>query len=191
MTLPKLSHLALAGALGLALAACGERAGETDAEATGAAAGATTAEATPAAGNEATTFLADAMMGDNAEVRVGNLAAEKGESDAVKEFGRMLASEHGAHKTKVAAIATKMNVPETDATKPDATALFERLQGLSGAEFDQAFATGMVESHRKNIAMYEAQANGNGPADVKALAAETLPVLRKHLETAEGLQNAS
>ncbi len=44
----------------------------------------------------------------------------------------------------------------------------------------------MVEDHNKDIANYEKQASsGNGKT--AALAKDTLPTLRKHLELAKGL----
>lgn len=189
--------LAAAGALGLA--ACSQTTdGTTDAAATDAAATdatatdtamASDAAMTPATGeSQATTFLTDAMMIDNAEIAAGQMAVDKGSSQGVKDFGRMLVSEHTAHKAKLVALAGPMNVPATDDTKPDAKALAARLEGLSGAAFDKAFAEGMEDGHKKAIAMYEAQGNAGGPEPVTALVKETLPVLRKHLATAEGLQ---
>lgn len=100
----------------------------------------------------------------------------------------MLVSEHGAHKAKVVTLGATMNLPATDATKPDADAMYQQLQGLSGAEFDRAFVDGMIVDHEKTIAMYEAQANAAADSPVKALAVETLPTLRRHLEAAQELK---
>jgi putative membrane protein len=90
----------------------------------------------------------------------------------------------------VAQAGQALGVQQTDEPSPDGQQLMTRLQGLSGAEFDRAFAQGMVESHRKTIAMYEQQEQAGGPEQVTALVRQSLPVLRKHLEQAEKLANA-
>ena len=187
-----LTLTSLAGAL--ALSACAEPADETATDEMLTEETTTMTQpagAAPAAGQEqATQFLTDAMRGDNAEIEAGRLASEKGSSDAVKEYGRMLVQEHGAHKQQVAQVGQALGIQQTDEPTPEGQQLMTRLQGLSGAEFDRAFAQGMVESHRKTIAMYEQQEQAGGPEQVTALVRQSLPVLRKHLEQAEKLQNA-
>ena len=144
---------------------------------------------TPAgADSHATAFLTDAMKGDNGEVRVGKLAAEKGSSQGVKDYGTMLATDHGAHRAKLATLAGTMNMTATDETKPEADELYAKLQKLSGKDFDKAFVDGMVEDHKKDIAAYEDEAKSSDPAPVLSLANETLPTLKKHLATAQDLQ---
>lgn len=90
MTRFKLPLISLAGAL--ALAACGEATPDTAATTTTDAA---TAPVVDTSAPDARTFLADAMMGDNAEVRAGNLAAEKGVSEGVKEYGECWSASMG------------------------------------------------------------------------------------------------
>ena len=55
-------------------------------------------------------FLTEAMKGDNGEVAIGNLAATQASSQAAKDFGRMLASDHGAHKEKLAALGSTAGI---------------------------------------------------------------------------------
>jgi predicted outer membrane protein len=46
------------------------------------------------------TFLSEAIQGDLAEVTMGKLAQEKGQSEAAKQFGQMLEQDHGQHLQK-------------------------------------------------------------------------------------------
>jgi putative membrane protein len=181
-------------ALVLATAGCsGNDDNGTGTNATANDAGAIDATATSAATDEAAVtpaavFLTDAMKGDNSEVKVGKLAQEKGASQGVKDFGKMLADDHGKHKDQLAKVAMAMNVPTTDETKPEADALYGKLQGLSGADFDKAFIAGMIEDHQKDIDKYQQEANSGDPAQVTDLAKQTLPTLKKHFQTAQSLQ---
>lgn len=133
-------------------------------------------------------FLTDAMKGDNGEVRVGKLAAEKGSAKGVRDYGKMLAEDHGTHLTKVNALAQSMNVPATAETKAEADELYSKLQGLSGAAFDKAFIEGMIADHKKDIAAFQEEAASGDPAPVTDMARETVPTLQKHLKTAQSLQ---
>lgn len=134
-----------------------------------------------------TQFVTDAIKGDNGEVAIGQLAAQKASSQAAKDFGNMLATDHGAHKQKLAALATTANVAVTDEPTPEAKSNLDKLKGLTGSAFDKAFADMMVDDHTKDIAKYEKQAQSSDP-QTAALAKETLPTLRKHLDTAKALQ---
>lgn len=134
-----------------------------------------------------TAFVTDAMKGDNDEVALGNLAQQKGSSTGVKDLGKMLATDHAAHKQKVAALAQKANIPVTGDLKDEAKAEQTKLQGLSGDAFDKEFVRATVEAHQKDIAKYE-QETKSGDAQTAALAKDTLPTLRKHLQAAQALQ---
>lgn len=132
-------------------------------------------------------FLAKALKGDNSEFALGTLAAKRGGSAGTREFGRMLAQDHGRAAGEVRALAKRMHAPTPSVPMPEATAEYRKLQGLKGAAFDAEFARYMVEDHEKDIADYKAQAVGSRDPQVKALARRTLPVLKAHLATAHAL----
>ncbi len=189
----RFTFLAVPVSAALALAACSQSAPADTAASddTAMADAAGTAATTADASDHASQFLTDAMKGDNSEVRVGKLAAEKGSTQGVKDFGRMLAEEHGSHLQKVAAVAQSLGVPTTDETKPEADQVYAKLQGLSGKDFDQAFIIAMIEDHKKTIATYQQEASSGDAAAVTDLAKQTVPTLQKHLETAQSLQNGT
>ena len=170
----------------LALAACdrSQRAGRNEA--------ASPENVTNVGGNAATetmvdsAFVTEAMMGDNGEVAIGELAQTQGESQAVKDFGKLLVADHGAHKQELGALAQAAGIKTTDDLSDDAKANLEKLEALRGHAFDREFKTMMVEDHTKDIGKYEKQAS-SGDADTAALAQKTLPTLRKHLEAAKSL----
>jgi putative membrane protein len=143
----------------------------------------TAATTTVSAADQA--FLTDAMKGDNSEVALGNLAEQKGASPGVKDLGKMLVTDHGAHKQTLATLAQQNGVAVTNELKDEAKAEQTKLNGLSGAAFDKEFVRATVEDHKKDIAAYEKEAKGTGP--VAEMAQTTLATLRKHLEAAEAL----
>ncbi len=131
-------------------------------------------------------FIREAIQGNLAEVKVGNLAEEKGASQGVKDFGATLAKDHAAANDKVKQVAQSAGV--TPPTEPNAKqkAMYKELSALSGEQFDRHFVQGMVKDHKEDIAKYEKEANGSGAA--ADYAKQILPDLRKHLQTAQQLQ---
>jgi putative membrane protein len=131
-------------------------------------------------------FLATAAQGDMAEVQMGKLAQTQGKSSAVKSYGKMLATDHGAHAEKVAALAKTRHVTLPTTVSAAQKADYDHMASLRGADFDTAFKGHMIADHKKDIALYKTQTSANDAA-VAALAKTTLPVLEKHLASAEKL----
>lgn len=132
-------------------------------------------------------FVSDAIKGDNAEIQLGKLAQDQGGSDSVKDFGRTLADDHGKAKDQASQVAQKIGVTPSNDVSEEGQEQMQKLKSLKGATFDTEFASISVADHRKDIAKFRAEAKAkNGPAS--QLAAEQLPVLRKHLRMAEALE---
>ena len=190
-------HLPLISALALITAACGrepEAAAPTDGASMDArypdalATGMGDASGDAAiAGSKTGTFLADVMKGNNGEIRLGQLAAQKGSTGAVRNYGQMLAKDHGKSGMEFSAVASTLGMSPTKETTPEADATYARLQSLSGTAFDKEFARVAVAEHRKHITMFEGQAASGDSSEVTALAKKTLPTLKRHLEMAEKL----
>jgi putative membrane protein len=132
-------------------------------------------------------FVTDAIKGDNSEIQLGKLAQDQGGSEAVKNFGRMLADDHSKAKDQASEVAQQIGVTPPSDISAEGQEQMQKLKGLKGAAFDSEFASISVEDHQKDIAKFRAEAKAkNGPAS--QLAAEQLPVLRKHLKMAESLE---
>jgi putative membrane protein len=133
-------------------------------------------------------FLMDAVRGDLAEVKLGELAQQKGQSEGVREFGEMLVEDHSKALKETAELAKDMNVIPPAQPTAEQTQKHDALARLSGAEFDQQFTAEMVKGHQEEIAKYQRQAQ-SGDSKVAKLAEETLPTLQQHLAAAQRLQS--
>lgn len=129
-------------------------------------------------------FLTKAIKGDNSESRLGALAAKRGQSARVRSFGAMLERDHKQARAQAAPIARRHRIPLTKAMSDEAQTEYAVLQRLHGRAFDREFGRYMVEDHRKDIADFQKEAASHDPADVRAIARQTLPTLHKHLATA-------
>ncbi len=132
-------------------------------------------------------FIGKALQGDDSEKALGSLAEKRGASAGTRTFGHMLAVDHGRARVQVLALAKKVRAPVPDKPTEEATAEYGKLEGMSGAAFDKEFARYMVEDHKNDIADFTAQASATRDPRIKALAKGTIPVLKKHLATAQSL----
>src|SRR5262249_37413371 len=131
-------------------------------------------------------FITEAIQGNLAEVKVGELAQQKGESDGVKTFGQHLAADHGAANQKATAVANELGV--TPPTGPNAKqkAVYDKLAKLSGPAFDRGFTQAMIKDHKEDISKFKRESKKTTSAG--NFAKETLPDLEKHLDEAQKLE---
>jgi putative membrane protein len=133
-------------------------------------------------------FLKKAIQGDLAEIQIGKLAQGKGTNENVKRFGEKLVSDHGANLETAKSVARSIGV--TPPTAPNATqkATYDRLNRLSGSEFDRKFAQHMVQDHKKDIKEFQRESKKSGT--IADFARQTAPKLQQHLRIAESLAGA-
>jgi putative membrane protein len=132
-------------------------------------------------------FLKEAIQGDLAEVNMGKLAQQNGQSEDVKQFGQMLSSDHGQHLQQAQQMAQQMGVTPPTAPSAKQKAMHDKLAKEQGAKFDKAFAKAMVKDHKEDIAKYQKEAKSKGP--LAQFAEQTVPVLQKHLQTAQSIES--
>jgi putative membrane protein len=131
-------------------------------------------------------FMKKAMQGDMAEMKMGQLAQQNGQSAKVKEFGKTLVQDHSANLDKAKSVAQSMNVQPPSAPSAKQKAVYDKLSKLNGAAFDKKFAQAMVSDHKKDISEFERESKKSGKA--ADFAKQTLPTLKKHLRIAESLK---
>ena len=135
-------------------------------------------------------FLADAVRGDLAEVKMGELAQERGQSEGVRELGEMLVEDHSKAMKETAELAQDLGVIPPAQPTAEQTQKHDALARLSGAEFDREFAAEMVKAHEETIAKYEKQAQ-SGDSEVAKHAEDLLPTLEQHLAMARRLESGA
>jgi putative membrane protein len=102
----------------------------------------------------------------------------------------MLVKDHEAASKQLQQIAQNKDVQIPQTLSPDKQQSLQKLQGMSGAEFDEAFSQEMVSGHQKAVQMYEQAAQSAQDPEIRAFAEEKLPTLREHLKLAQALPGA-
>ena len=135
-------------------------------------------------------FVQEAASGGMAEVKLGQLAQQKGTSDAVKSFGSRMVSDHSkaGDELKTAASQSNISMPDKMNAKDEAT--YNRLSKMSGAAFDREYARNMVTDHTHDIAEFRKEAIDGKDDSIKNFASQTLPTLQEHLKLARSMEKA-
>lgn len=125
-------------------------------------------------------FVEKAAAGGMAEVKLGKLAMDKGQSMEVKQFARKMVEDHSKANTELKQIADKENMTVPTKLDEKHQAVYDRLAKLNGAEFDKEYMRAMADDHDDTVKLFKEQAqNGQNP-ELKSYAMKTLPVLEKH-----------
>ena len=150
----------------------------------------TPAAEAPAPALDDATIVAIFDNANTVDIETGKLAAQRGHSNEVRQFGAMLARDHEMVRQQGRDLAKKLGVtptpPASDQSAQDQAAVIRRLRGLRGAAFDRAFLQREVQFHKDVIAAIETTllpAINN--EELRALVVKVAPAFQAHLAMAE------
>jgi putative membrane protein len=126
------------------------------------------------------------------DIETGALAAKKGTTQEVRDFGKMLERDHKMVRQQGRDLAKKLSVsptpPKDFAMAKDHEAALARLQSASGKAFDRAFLEHEVAFHK---AVIDAVTSTLLPAlhnqEVKELVTKVAPAFQAHMVGAQNL----
>ena len=135
-------------------------------------------------------FLQAAAVGGLFEVEASKLALARGSKPAVKAFATMMVEDHSKANAKIRTLASDRQIALPETLDEDHTQRLAKLQVQDrGAAFDEAYADAMEDGHDAALRLFKAAADGADDAELRAFAADTLPVLESHNQHAEALDN--
>jgi putative membrane protein len=125
-------------------------------------------------------FLRKAAQGGMAEVKLGQLAAEKGSSEEVKTFGQKMVDDHTQLNNEMAPIADSMGVRMPKNLNKEDQAEYDKLSGLSGNDFDMEYLSAMVKDHHKDLREFRAEAASTTDPTLQAAVTKATKVIHEH-----------
>jgi len=134
------------------------------------------------------TFVTTAARAGMAEVELGSLAAQDGNTAAVKRFGTQMVKDHTKANAELTAQAKAIGATLPTVPDPRQQDTIEKLKSLHGAAFDQAYTEAMVKDHEDAVALFDKEASSSGNDALKVFAQKALPTLKGHLQMARELE---
>jgi putative membrane protein len=125
-------------------------------------------------------FLRKAAEGGMAEVQFGQLAVQKAGGDDVKAFGQKMVDDHTALNNEMAAVADSMGVRAPKTINKMDQAEYDKLNGLSGGDFDTEYLTVMVKAHHKDLREFRTEGADTQDPTLKAAVEKGEKVIHEH-----------
>jgi putative membrane protein len=132
-------------------------------------------------------FLQKASEGGMAEVQLGQLAAEKGNSGEVKQFGQKMVEDHTRLNEQMKPIAGTLGVDAPKHLNKVDQAEYDKLSGLSGDAFDHEYITDMVKDHRKDLHEFRREETATSNPELKQAVGQAEQVISQHLSMIQGI----
>jgi putative membrane protein len=129
-----------------------------------------------------TNFIQAAAQGGMTEVKLGELAAANGIRDDVKHFGQMMVKDHKAVNNDLKALAAQKGVSLPERMDAKHQAMVDKLTGLTGSAFDDAYVVAMIKGHIKDDKAFKAESNVTQDADIRVFLDKSIPVVESHLQ---------
>lgn len=141
-------------------------------------------------GGDDAKFAVEAANGGMAEVMMGKLAQEKSTNAKIKDFGAMMVTDHSKANDELKALAKSKNIALPLVVGSDEQKHYDDLNKKTGADFDKAYVSMMVDDHKTDIKHFEdAEKNLKDP-DLKAFVIKTLPTLKMHLTSIDAIDKS-
>ena len=136
-------------------------------------------------------FIQEAALGGLMEVELGKVALQKSSNDRVREMAQRIVDDHTRANERLQTLAGAKGVDTPARLDAKRRRQVDKMQKLSADRFDQEYAALMVSDHKEDIKAFRRAAAHAGDADLKQLAAGTLPALERHLRMAENASQAT
>jgi len=130
-------------------------------------------------------FVREAASGNLMEIQLGQLAQNKASNPAVKQFAQRMVADHNNLENQLTSVASTGGQSFTPTMDSRHQNQINKLQGLSGAEFDRNYMSLMIRAHQRDVTNFQTQSQSANSAQVRTLATNSLPVLQQHLSLAQ------
>jgi putative membrane protein len=137
-----------------------------------------------------TEFAVKAADGGMLEVKLGELAQQKGMNPEVKNLGKMMVDDHSKANEELKALAQTKNISLPMTLSEECQKTYDKLAAKTGEDFDDAFTEHMVKDHKDDIDAFKKEAEKGEDPDLKSWAAGKLSTLEHHLDMAKVAEKA-
>lgn len=134
-------------------------------------------------------FINAAASANQSQVVYGQLALTQSENDTVRAFSQTMIDDYQQAWDDLDSLAGSVNIELPDSLTQAQVALRDRLQGLSGYDFDTAYINSYIAASPVAIQLFESAIANGQHAGLKAYATRYLETLREHKVYADSVFN--
>jgi putative membrane protein len=133
-------------------------------------------------------FLAKVSQADVNEIELSQLAEQKATNPAVKTFAGKMVKEHKMMSANLKPFAESWGIAAPASVDEDAQKELNKLNGLSGADFDKEYMAQMVSDHAKALDAYTDEAKDTKDEKFQAAVVKNKTMVAAHKNMAYDLK---
>lgn len=133
-------------------------------------------------------FLKESAAMSLEEIKLGNLAQQKGTLAETRALGKLLVNEHTALLSDLKDLASKKSISIPSAVSKDGLDAYDDLQEETGLDFDKRYSGMICRGHKKAIRQFEHASSHAEDSDIRNFATNNLSSLRSHFDRSENLK---
>ncbi len=126
-------------------------------------------------------FVAKVSQGGMFEVKLGQVAADQGATQDIRDQGNTEMHDHTLVGDKLKSIANGIGITFPDTLNEQFQGRLDKLKSLSGLAFDRSYLQAMEDIHAKDGAAFAAEAHHGTDPKLRAFAAETHRIVERHV----------
>jgi len=135
-------------------------------------------------------FVHDTLEGSEAQVEMSKLAQQKSSSSDIQQFGQKMVQIHTELSNQMEPAAKQLGVSAPKEPSKKDKKEIERLQALSGPDFDTAYLQAMAKQQQHDLKEFKDEAQSGQNPNIQQAAKQDEPVLNEHYQVLEKLAQA-
>lgn len=134
-------------------------------------------------------FVTQTSLGTQFQIDSGQLAEQKGGTEAIRSYAQLMVSSHIAVNNALQAILQRKGpLPPPTLLKAAYQTNLSTLRDDAGRPFDDDYVRGQLDYQTANVALYQYEIANGSDADLARFAQQTLPKIQDHLQKALALE---
>ncbi|WP_205500486.1 DUF4142 domain-containing protein [Rufibacter psychrotolerans] len=134
-------------------------------------------------------FVENAASGGQLRLQLSELAQQKTSNLEVREFARLLAKQQTTTRSELRDIAQQLRITYPTELKQAHKAVYDRVAGLSGSDFDRSYVREVEQSFLQDISVYQNAGSATTNFALRGHILKTTPIMQGQLRLATQLKN--
>lgn len=150
----------------------------------------TSKNSTIVVGNDDVRFMTDMAEACLIEIKIGNMAKQKGSDKRVKNFGAMMVKDltKGRHRLDSLARIKKIQLPDSISWKNQLP--INQLSAKTGKDFDRAYLEKMSGDYKNALSQFQHTAKSAYDPQIRAFASRNLMTVQRHLDLIDAIHGS-
>ncbi|MEO6978271.1 MAG: DUF4142 domain-containing protein, partial [Mucilaginibacter sp.] len=132
------------------------------------------------------TFIKSGIEGGLMEIKASGMVITKSNNHRVITLAKMIIDDHTQFDYDLEKLKADKKIIETDSISPAHQLQLSDLEKKNGVEFDKAYLQMIVVDHEGAVKLFTS-ATKNADSKTKKVAAQNLPTIKMHLDSANAI----